>query len=882
MSDRTRGQSTFSKYAKGLLLRPTAGGSYEGRGLETAPARSTTQSLSFAADAAISAIAASPDRKNVVIAGREVLKVLTLGRYEILEKVNLHVGNRQSLNYSSNDVKWGTGATAGIITTATSNGTIVIWNLETASSQKVDRIISGHNRAVNKLDFNPGNGSWLLSASQDGSMKLWDLRDREGSARFVLHGKAEAVRDVQFNSTNALEVAAVYDNGTLQKWDLRNPKIYERKLNAHNGPALALSWHADGRHLVTGGRDKVIKVWDLDSEVRRPVRYLHTMAPIAKVAWRPASAGTNYDQIASSSFSMDNLINIWDLRRPYIPDRLFETHAAAPTGLMWKDSNTIWSCSKDHTFRQQPLDLAVVTVDCVSHYAFGWSNNDDIAICIGNRQADKDSEKARVKNIIEQKLVPPPEVATEVRKGQKGRSSPVQGTAVAALNPKATLFRPLQSFAIVHAEIDACPNLFRHLAVHFSTSGLNAIQACAHNALVAHKAQQAGLSKSWKLLKLALEHLGRARKQRPFQRKSSMDKSLTASRLGDSLIRRDIERLRLTSHLSESGHSTMRGSPVASLIMPRYTDAVPSLSLPASRIPSRPGTADLLEDTTRIQESQSQRPLSANGGTSNPDKVILPKPGSECGRRQQDSNDIKEGSEARLWSLQTRQIHNEHEASPASIHELVPVDRETPESKEGNDVPNSSAVAEQEVAVPIVGADDEEIANRTAQSMSALAKTTLHILASYQEQGNVQVCATVCLVLGDLVSLPKNQMDDWVYCYIELLQRQRLFTTATEVINNTTSEVVRALAEGDIIMHTSCGRCKKAIPAVREHGSYWMCTRCQNTVLCIVCGVVVRGVASWCRVCAHAAHHACRQAISTEFGGTCVAPDCTCACYASR
>jgi hypothetical protein len=41
---------------------------------------------------------------------------------------------------------------------------------------------------------------------------------------------------------------------------MRSPKLYERKLNAHNGLALAIDWHPEGRYLASGGRDKVIKV----------------------------------------------------------------------------------------------------------------------------------------------------------------------------------------------------------------------------------------------------------------------------------------------------------------------------------------------------------------------------------------------------------------------------------------------------------------------------------------------------------------------------------------------------------------------------------------------------------------------------------------------
>jgi WD40 repeat protein len=60
-----------------------------------------------------------------------------------------------------------------IIVTAATNGSIVVWNLNKSSAQKIDRIITEHSRAVNRVTFHPSEGWVLLSASQDGSMKLW-------------------------------------------------------------------------------------------------------------------------------------------------------------------------------------------------------------------------------------------------------------------------------------------------------------------------------------------------------------------------------------------------------------------------------------------------------------------------------------------------------------------------------------------------------------------------------------------------------------------------------------------------------------------------------------------------------------------------------------
>lgn len=38
---------------------------------------------------------------------------------------------------------------------------------------EIERVITEHTRAVNRICFQPDNGNILLSASQDGTMKCW-------------------------------------------------------------------------------------------------------------------------------------------------------------------------------------------------------------------------------------------------------------------------------------------------------------------------------------------------------------------------------------------------------------------------------------------------------------------------------------------------------------------------------------------------------------------------------------------------------------------------------------------------------------------------------------------------------------------------------------
>ena len=64
----------------------------------------------------------------------------------------------------------------------------------------------------------------------------------------------------------------------MQRWDLGAPRMYEKKISAHNGLTLTIDWHPDGRYLLSGGRDRMIKVWDMNGDQRTPLHAVQCIA----------------------------------------------------------------------------------------------------------------------------------------------------------------------------------------------------------------------------------------------------------------------------------------------------------------------------------------------------------------------------------------------------------------------------------------------------------------------------------------------------------------------------------------------------------------------------------------------------------------------------
>ncbi|NXU20565.1 WDR24 protein, partial [Pardalotus punctatus] len=193
-------------------------------------------------DAPANAISVCRDAAQVVVAGRNIFKIYSIEEEQFVEKLNLRVGRKPSLNFSCADVVWHQ-MDENLLATAATNGVVVTWNLGKPSRNKQDQLFTEHKRTVNKVCFHPTEVYMLLSGSQDGYMKCFDLRKKDSVSTFS--GQSESVRDVQFSIRDYFTFAATFENGNVQLWDIRRPDRYERMFTAHNGPVFCCDWHPE-------------------------------------------------------------------------------------------------------------------------------------------------------------------------------------------------------------------------------------------------------------------------------------------------------------------------------------------------------------------------------------------------------------------------------------------------------------------------------------------------------------------------------------------------------------------------------------------------------------------------------------------------------------
>lgn len=141
-----------------------------------------------------------------------------------------------------------------LMVTASDDFTMYLWD-PIKSTKPITRM-TGHQKLVNHVAFSP-DGRYIVSASFDNSIKLWDGRDGTFIATF--RGHVASVYQVAWSSDCRLLVSCSKDT-TLKVWDVRTKKL-SVDLPGHKDEVYTVDWSVDGKRVCSAGKDKMVRIW---------------------------------------------------------------------------------------------------------------------------------------------------------------------------------------------------------------------------------------------------------------------------------------------------------------------------------------------------------------------------------------------------------------------------------------------------------------------------------------------------------------------------------------------------------------------------------------------------------------------------------------------
>jgi len=142
-----------------------------------------------------------------------------------------------------------------ILLTASTDLTAAVWdvNMETRIKQ-----VREHKSYVNSVDISRRGQSLMVTGSDDGSSKIFDLRQRSSLATFDCTYQVTAC----CFSDDSLTVYTGGIDNDIKIWDIRQRKQIS-KLEGHNGTITHLSLSPDGYNLLSNSMDMQINCWDV-------------------------------------------------------------------------------------------------------------------------------------------------------------------------------------------------------------------------------------------------------------------------------------------------------------------------------------------------------------------------------------------------------------------------------------------------------------------------------------------------------------------------------------------------------------------------------------------------------------------------------------------
>jgi len=185
-------------------------------------------------------------------------------------------------------------------------------------------VLKGHSNWVTAIATTSERPDMILSSARDKSVIQWHLeRDLEdptqyGRAHRALRGHGHFVEDVVISKDGQFALSASWD-GTLRLWTLEFGKT-TRTFVGHTKDILSVAFSADNRQIVSGGRDNTIRLWNTLGECKYTVEDAHGDW-VSCVVFSPHAANP---VIVSAGW--DRLVKVWTITDEFKLRKTLEGH----------------------------------------------------------------------------------------------------------------------------------------------------------------------------------------------------------------------------------------------------------------------------------------------------------------------------------------------------------------------------------------------------------------------------------------------------------------------------------------------------------------------------------------------------------------------------
>jgi len=213
---------------------------------------------------------------------------------------------------------------------AAAGNEVHFWNL--ATGEKAGAPIQ-YDSALLSVTFHPQQPDIVLTSASNATVQLWS-RSKPGPPDIRYGHLSGAVWQARF-SPDGSRIVSAGDDGGVRIWHDRSRN--GRLLGAHRGPVYAVEFTPDGQYVVSGGRDRRLLVWKVAAESAQAGALIiqrlqgtidaadQDIHLLGEHAAEIRSISISSDGKTAFSASNDNSVKVWDVSQGVMQAKLLKT-----------------------------------------------------------------------------------------------------------------------------------------------------------------------------------------------------------------------------------------------------------------------------------------------------------------------------------------------------------------------------------------------------------------------------------------------------------------------------------------------------------------------------------------------------------------------------